>query len=277
MKKYLLLLLLAFSLSGNAQYNLFVRQNFEHKAGVAYDADAQAFITAAGLTNPIHKSAINQLVLDLKSYGLWTKMKAVYPLVGGTAFTHKWNLKDPRDLNEAFRLVFAGTLTHNANGITGSTDGYAVTYVNANTHLVAANNHISNYCSTDTNGSIVDMGSANLALFQRFSNTARSYNTTADIINVANTTSLGFYVSTRTSTTSHKLYKNASVLGSSTALTTASLTSSVIGLLNPQDFGSYYSNRRYGWFSIGEGLNDTEEANLYTAVQAYQTILGRQI
>ena len=32
-------------------------------------------------------------------------MKAIYPFVGGTATTHKFNLKDPADINAAFRLV----------------------------------------------------------------------------------------------------------------------------------------------------------------------------
>jgi len=40
------------------------------------DPDAQAFITAASITDPTQQSAINQLVLDLKGYSIWTKMKA---------------------------------------------------------------------------------------------------------------------------------------------------------------------------------------------------------
>ena len=66
------------------------------------DADATTFITAAGITNLIQASAINTLVNDLKTYGLWTKMKAIYPFVGGSATSHKFNLKDPRDLDAAF-------------------------------------------------------------------------------------------------------------------------------------------------------------------------------
>ena len=49
--------------------------------GSAFDANAQAFISAAGITNPTQQNAINQLVIDLKTYGLWNKMKAVYPMV----------------------------------------------------------------------------------------------------------------------------------------------------------------------------------------------------
>jgi len=43
----------------------------------AIDADAQAFITAAAITDSTQQSAINTLVTDLKGYGIWTKMKAI--------------------------------------------------------------------------------------------------------------------------------------------------------------------------------------------------------
>src|SRR6266536_4458570 len=84
----------------------------------SYDSDAQAFFTAAGITNLTYKNAINHLVVDLKDAGIWTKMKAVYPFIDSTAAKHKWNLKDPRDLDSAFRLTFHGTVTHSPNGIT---------------------------------------------------------------------------------------------------------------------------------------------------------------
>ena len=63
--------------------------------GVPYDADAQAFLTAASITDPTISGAINTLVVQMKADNIWTKMKAIYPLVGGTATTHKWNLKNP--------------------------------------------------------------------------------------------------------------------------------------------------------------------------------------
>lgn len=87
---------------------------------IIVDANAQAFITAANITDPIQQSAIDNLVIGLKADGLWTSMQALYPFVGGTATTHKWNLKDPRDLDAAFRLVFNGGWNHNSNGITGN-------------------------------------------------------------------------------------------------------------------------------------------------------------
>ena len=43
-----------------------------------FDPDAQAFITAAGITDNTQKTAINTLVLDLKGYLIWTKFKAIF-------------------------------------------------------------------------------------------------------------------------------------------------------------------------------------------------------
>ena len=95
-------------------------------------SDAQKFILAAGITDATQKSAINTLVDDLKTYGIWSKTKAIYPMVGGTATTHKYNLKDPRDLDAAFRLSFSGGWTHSSNGaLPNGITAYSDTFLNA--------------------------------------------------------------------------------------------------------------------------------------------------
>jgi hypothetical protein len=70
---------------------------------IALDPDAQAFLTATGITDPTITSAINTLVISLKNDGVWSRMVAIYPFVGGTADTHKYNLKNPQDTDAAFR------------------------------------------------------------------------------------------------------------------------------------------------------------------------------
>jgi hypothetical protein len=50
-----------------------------------------------------------------------------------------------------------------------------------------------------------------------------------------------------------------------------------IGALNNDGLMQNWSNRQYSFASIGDGLTDTEAANFYTAVQAFQTTLGRQV
>ena len=109
----------------------------------SFDVDAQAFITAAAITDSTQQNAINTLVLALKGYSIWTKMKAIYPIVGGTASQHKYNLKDPRDLDVAFRLAFATGWTHSVNGIKGNgTTAFADSFFNLSTQTTATKNHV---------------------------------------------------------------------------------------------------------------------------------------
>src|ERR1035437_5830016 len=82
-----------------------------------YDVDAQRFIDSSGITDNTQKSAINNFVKQLKDSSLWTKFVAVYPMVGGTATTTKWNLKDPRNLDAAYRLTFNGAPVYAGTGV----------------------------------------------------------------------------------------------------------------------------------------------------------------
>jgi hypothetical protein len=59
----------------NSNYKIF------GSATASFDPDYQAFITAAGITQPTQSAALETLVSDLKSYGLWNKMKAIYPMI----------------------------------------------------------------------------------------------------------------------------------------------------------------------------------------------------
>jgi hypothetical protein len=113
-----------------SQLNNRILNSFVIPAGSSFDPDAQAFITAAGITNSTQQSAIDNLVVGLKADGIWTKMKAIYPFVGDTATQHKYNLKDPRDLDVAFRLSFGGGWTHSSNGaLSNGVNAYADTFL----------------------------------------------------------------------------------------------------------------------------------------------------
>ena len=249
----------------------------------AVDPDAQAFITAAAITDPTQQSAINTLVTDLKGYNIWTKFKAIYPIVGGTASSHKFNLKDPRDLDAAFRLTFATGWTHSNLGMT-PLNTFANTFLNANSILTQNSTHISYYSRTNSNGTEVEMGGLSggnqLLLEIRTSNvTYFAVNMSAGYPTYSDTDSRAFYVGNRTASNVINGWKNGVKVASNT---TASTT--------PPNFNLYlgaYNNgggtallpttKQCAFASIGDGLTDTEAANFYTAVQAYQTTLGRSI
>jgi|694.fasta_scaffold70036_7 hypothetical protein len=260
-------------------------------AGAGNDADAIAFIIAAGITNATQQSAINTLVVDLKAYGIWTKMKAIYPFVGGTASTHKWNLKDPRDLNAAFRLVFSGGWTHSSTGaLPNGTNAYADTKLTPNSSLSLNNTSVSYYSRTDNTTGIDDLSvvtnevdpsdPSRLRLIINLSGSLIvDHYAVGQRISISNSNSIGFYQSIRISSTDLKVYKNSSEFGSRTTTNTGTLpTSSLyLGAANRNSSSIFFSNRQCAFASIGDGLTDTEAANFYTVVQAYQTTLSRNV
>jgi hypothetical protein len=254
----------------------------------AFDADAQAFITAASITDSTQQSAINTLVLDLKSYGIWTKTKAIYPFVGGTATTHKYNLKDPRDLDAAFRLTFFGGWTHSSNGaLPNGIDSVANTFLNTATVIANANDgHLTYYSRTNNSGtSQIEIGNRdNSSSFNLVIKFGTSICTAAinmsDTNTFSNTTSsAGFYHANQNNTANvRKMFKNGSVLATQTVAQNSQPSLNIyIGARNFNNVPSFYCNRETAFASIGNGLTDTESSNFYTAVQSFQTTLLRQI
>jgi len=250
--------------------------------------DAQAFITAAGITDPTQQSAIITLVTDLKAYGIWTKFKAIYPIVGGTASSHKYNLKDPRDLDVAFRLTFASGYTHSTNGmLPNGTSAFSNTFLNPTTVYAVNNNfHLSVYLRTNSAIESVEIGansgtSYNLLSIRRAGNISYfGINTATTFVQLAaDTNCAAMYLGNRIGTTMTG-FRNSTLVGTITpAVSTRPNNNMVLsgysinGLLQP----SFYSNRQMAFASIGDGLTNTESANFYTAVQAFQTTLSRQV
>jgi len=252
-----------------------------------------AWITATGETDTTIISALNTLETDLTTYGLTAKIKALYPMVGGTAAKHKFNFMDARDLDAAFRLTFNGGWTHDSNGaLPNGTNGYANTYLNPVTTLTNYNAHQSVYCRLDGSSVGFDIGVTNspgytneFMLSSRRSNIA--YSALYDYLNPNGQTSASSITSAKgltlgsiTSNVMSKLYKNATLLNTNTLLniSTPSSYPLYIGALNDKNTGVIeYTSNQYALISLGNGLSDTEAANFYTAVQAFQTTLSRQV
>ncbi len=264
---------------------LFAPFGYIRNKASGLDPDAVAFLAAAGITDGTITSAINTLVIDLKGDGLWTKMVAIYPFVGGTATTHKYNLKNPADTDDAYRLVFSGGITHSSNGlVSNGTNGFYDTFVNASTHLsqndVSAHVYIRNNVAEEK----VDIGflrSSPLVGFQL--NSRDTANTIATRINsgtlttVANTDSRGFFGISRLSSTTQVVSKNTTQ--TSQTQTSAALPSfKILGLcFNLNGGAGFFSTRQQAYASLGQGLSDSELDTYYDIVQAFQTTLGRQV
>jgi len=255
------------------------------------DPDATAFFSATGITDPTIQGAINSLCVDLKTYGVWSKMKAIYPFVGGTATTHKFNLKDSRDLDAAFRLTFFGGWTHSSAGILpNGTNAYADTRLNtAFSGLTKTSVNLSIYSRTNSNsGQPYDIGnSSNLAGTADPTYLITRYSTNVSIIgiadqsfatSIASTDSTGFFSGGTNGSSTQKIFKNGNLIKTGTA-GAGSLANQplYIGANNSNGVASLFSNKQYAFSTIGDGLTDEDSANLYYSVQKFQTTLGRQV
>lgn len=91
--------------------------------------EALDFITTAGITDPTQQAAICQLVKDLKGVGsttnntdVWSKLVAFYPVVGGSASQHEFNLIDP----SLFSLTISAGMTNGALGFLNPGSAYVL-------------------------------------------------------------------------------------------------------------------------------------------------------
>ena len=250
-----------------------------------YDPDAQAFFTASGLTGATNLTAVNQLVLDLKAANIWTKMKAIYPFIGGTSALHKWNLKDPQDTNAAFRLVFNGGMTHSSTGIAfGGVNGYANTFLAPSTNLILNSTHLSYYSRTNVNLTQVEIGcfdntGAYTIIEARTANVSYFLTNTSIIAGVADTNSAAFYIGNRTgASVANGFRNNVKIFNSGASSSFRPVNNIYIGAANnPSSVATLFTTKECAFASIGEGLSDTEAANFYTAVQNFNTTLNRQV
>jgi hypothetical protein len=248
------------------------------------DADANAFLTAAGITDATITSAICTLVSTMKANGTWAKCNAIYPMVGGTATTHKFNLKNPLDTNAAFRLTFTGGWTHSSNGaLPNGTNSFANTFFNPLTNASQNSHHISYYSRTNSNLTEVEIGGVNTTqgtvLEIKTSNiTYFRINSGITYITAADTDSKAFYMANRTASNVINGWRNSTKIATgTTASGTMSSQNYYLGAFNDSAITKYYSLKQCAFATIGTGLTDAEAAALYTSIQAMQTTLSRQV
>ena len=254
----------------------------------SFDPDAQLFITNAAITDTTQQNAVNNLVVALKGYGIWTKMKAIYPFVGGTASQHKFNLKNPLDTDAAFRLVFSGGWTHsNTGALPNGTNAFANTFF-LPSNLQQNNNAIGFYARTNIIAAQTEMGvsgdaaNGQINMGSNFSPVgafARNFSPTFG--GFTNSDTRGFYINSRILSTENELYKNNALLGTVSANSNTPNSTIYFSISGEMNTGNttvrYYSSKQFAFAFMGDGLNSTEASNYYTAVQAFQTSLARNI
>jgi len=251
----------------------------------SFDPDAQAFITATAITDTTQQNAIDALVIGLKTDLLWNKMLAVYPFVGGTATTCKFNLKNPVDTDLGHRLTFFGGWTFTNNGIQGNgTNTYANTYFLPSSHWNLGNSSISQYSRTNS----VDPGTpygtkaggftASVYISLNTPNTTLFQNSNSGVTVPTPTTTALNLITSRVTTSNTIVALNGTATSYSNAEVTLSNHPIYLGARNNNNVSiDLYYSRQIAFSHIGVGLTTAECTLLYNRIQTFQTTLGRQI
>ena len=201
----------------------------------------------------------------------------------------KFNLKDPRDLNLAYRLTFSGGWTYSENGIIGNgINSYANTYLQP---VNIALNRIRGLSYNRTNHVVTSyrnlFGCTNLSFTSSLTiDAATNFFTKRYFANAASDTGsgdgqiLGLNAVIRTSSNIVSGFKNnTKTLTSTRASVSANSLNIFIGANNFNNTvqASTYSDSNFAFIDFGEGISDANYLILYSIIQQFQTDIGRQV
>jgi len=240
----------------------------------------QRVISAGGSLTTTEQAATLQLVKDLKSYSLWSKMQVLYPMVGASAAACRQNLR-----SSSFTGTFTATgWTYASTGVTpNGTSAFLNTNYIPSTQGSLNDAHFSIYLRSNVSASTVDFGAYDgtneTAIYPRHANGSiyTAVNSTTFPPLTTNNNSSAYFIASRISSTIENTFINTTKYTRTINSIGRPTINLYVGANNNIGTGSNYSNRQNAFVSIGSSLSDTDAANLYTAVQAFQTTLSRQV
>lgn len=257
-----------------------------------FDSDAltafAAVESAGGSLTGAQKAAANAFIIGLKTEGIWTNIKMMYLMLGGTSGAHAVNWRNPA----AFSVTWVNSPTHDANGVTGSVTAYGDTGFNPNTQGMAQrpHGHFSYYRSVSNSGNRGLGGCADGtgAMYAYVSNITHKfsarYENNAFFQSVAAGNS-GCSVYQRyfiNPDAYHQIFRNgASDGGPFTNANSGAVPNYSVYLCayNGAGTATYMTANQtlcaFGMFS--DTWTATQQANFYTLMQALQTAFGRNV
>jgi hypothetical protein len=251
------------------------------------DPNVVNFVNATGITNNDTINALDTLVATLKFNNIWDKLYALYPFVGATQQSNKYNLIN----TGSFLLAFTGSWAYNDNGISGNgTNTYANTSFNPTSSVsnFERNSSLAIYTRTDTTSSGYDMGiednqSNRVYLISKNNGNKSSYSisTETPLVSAADQNGAGLFIGniSGSSSNNQKIFRNGTSIANQTNTTAIAANFPLyIGANNFKNTGvNAFVSESFSLASIGKGLTDSEASTYYTIVQNFQTSLSRQV
>jgi len=245
------------------------------------------FLKATGITDQQVKINLDSLITRARNHGWWDLCKVIYPLVGGSENSCKFNLKDPKDANESFRLSFIGdTWTYTNVAIDPGANGYGYTYFNPSIQIADQNSvHMSIFSVTDAPGERDngDIGAFDLSHFSGFylsartnwpDSTGKPFGYIGDsAFQGQGVNGAGYFLMTK-NTSAISFFRDASVM-KSIAATPAALPNMDLfvcnqnfsGAAEPYNYG--FSQRGLAFITIGSGISGELEALMYRDISDF--------
>ena len=250
-----------------------------------------AVVSAGGTVSAPMSAATITMFNSIWTNGFNTGMLYMYPFIGGTAASNKFNGMNPVDTNAGYRLTFNGGWTHSSSGATpNGTNAYANTYFTPNSAatLTLSAGTMGFYSGTDSAASNTSsMGSkSNLSDGWAFypQSTTRTMSSFAweNALGAATTStitnSLGGLSFSRSGSTAVQYYRRGTFVESVSRVSVAkSTTNMYLGALNSNGTDTQYSTYRHQFTYAHTGLTPTQISTLDTIIQTYQTSLGRNV
>ena len=254
---------------------------------LSLDVDASAFLTAASITPSTTEGiAVNNLVKQLKSDGVWDDLIAAYPVVGGNSTAHA------QDLKGAYDATFGAGVTHSSDGVTGSatTTGWMDSGVSVATLNRRDDIGIYTYSKSSAwtdNGRLFGTSVTNGRLYVARSGTSfRGHGPCSGDLNTGEINSVtdyrGHYFWGRDSSSTAKMRFNTSAHSSTNAANTAPSPSITFLAMNDgtgsATRGSTPTNANLAFCAVTTaaiGADSAKWTAFTNAVTAFQTALGR--
>lgn len=259
--------------------------NFINKRGGATNTRrVQAFLIATGISDPTTISALNALDNSLIAAGLLPSglgsgiIYALFPFVGGTSTTCKYNFVDPSNV-----ITWHGGVTFNSNGITGNgTNSYGLMTFSPND--LGANTAGFSIYSRDVSaidhrafGVYQTSPTRHFYLYPRYSdnNTYQACNSGEQ--SEANSNGSGNFIITRQSSSTYNVFIRGT---KTTKSATASVSSVLIPILAADingTIGDFSTANLAMATAFSSSLTDQQAADYKTADDNFQTALSRNI
>lgn len=241
--------------------------------------DVTAYLIKTGITDSVIISALYSFYADLKNNNLWNKIKVLYPMLGGSAFTTKFDLVKKN--NSEFNITWQGTPLFTNEGVNGGAgrNAQGISHFVPSSKMTLGNEGYTTICATNdakVSSDPIYLGSYSSSNYSLIAIeptywTALLNNTTGTI---PNNTKIGIYSASR-SGTSMTLIKNGIL--ASTKTVSGNLPHNAIYLLNMATYGvKGYATGRMQTTIFHEAFTVAETQILHTLLNNFESALGRK-